>query len=249
MNTLKNIIEVLDLHILFPYLPFSPIIRKMFKTSSGLKFIEEELFEKQGYNLVAGVDEVGRGCLAGPVVASAVIIPRDWRPRWFKMVRDSKLLTAGRREYLSGRIHEVALTIGTGWVSPDLIDNRGMTWAVRQAMKIAIRNLLPPADGILIDYLTIPDLSLPQKGVENGDTLCFSIACASIVAKVFRDHLMLELDKKYPGYGLARNKGYGTEDHVACLRKLGPSAIHRLSFQPVRNVAQLSFENFAGGEE
>jgi ribonuclease HII len=212
------------------------------------KFIEEELFEKQGYNLVAGVDEVGRGCLAGPVVASAVIIRKDRRLQWFKLVRDSKLLNPARREYLSGRIHEVALTIGTGAVSPDLIDSRGMTWAVRQAMKIAIGNLLPRPDGVLIDYLTIPDLSLPQKGVENGDTLCFSIACASIVAKVFRDHLMQELDKKHPGYNLARNKGYGTEDHVACLRKLGPSPIHRRSFEPVRNVVQLSFQKLDGGQ-
>jgi ribonuclease HII len=212
------------------------------------KFIEEELFEKQGYNLVAGVDEVGRGCLAGPVVASAVIIRRDRRPQWFKLVRDSKLLNPARREYLSGRIHDVALTIGTGAVSPDLIDRRGMTWAVRQAMKIAIGKLLPRPDGVLIDYLTIPELSLPQKGVENGDTLCFSIACASIVAKVFRDHLMQELDKKHPGYNLARNKGYGTEDHFACLRKLGPSPIHRRSFEPVRNVVQLSFQKLAGGQ-
>jgi ribonuclease HII len=221
----------------------------MSKRSSGLKFTEEERFEKQGYSLIAGVDEVGRGCLAGPVVASAIIIPHEWRPHWFKLVRDSKLLPPERREFLSGRIHEAALTIGTGLVSPDLIDSRGMTWAVRQAMKIAIGNLLPRPDGILIDYLTIPDLEMPQKGVENGDTLCFSIACASIVAKVFRDHLMQELDKKHPGYNLAQNKGYGTEDHVACLRKLGPSPIHRRSFQPVRNTAQLSFEEFAVNQE
>lgn len=219
-------------------------MRKMSNSSHGLKFTEEELFEKQGYDLIAGVDEVGRGCLAGPVVAAAVIIPRNWKRPWFKLVRDSKLLTPERREYISGYIHEAALSIGTGAVSPDLIDSRGMTWAVRMAMRIAIGNLLPQPDFILIDYLTIPGLNLPQKGVEDGDTLCFSIACASIVAKVFRDHLMVDLDKKHPGYGLVHNKGYGTEDHITCLRKLGPSAIHRMSFQPVKGVMQLSFVNF-----
>jgi len=216
----------------------------MSNSSRGLKFTEEELFEKQGYNLIAGVDEVGRGCLAGPVVAAAVIIPRENKRHWFKLVRDSKLLTPERREYLSVYLHEDAISIGTGAVSPDLIDSRGMTWAVRTAMKIAIEKLLPHADFVLIDYLTIPHLTLPQKGVEDGDTLCFSIACASIVAKVFRDHMMLDLDKKHPGYGFAHNKGYGTEDHIACLRKLGPSPVHRLSFQPVRGIIQLSFENF-----
>jgi ribonuclease HII len=118
-----------------------------------------------------------------------------------------------------------------------------MTAAVRLAMRRAIQRLLPQPDYVLIDYLTIPDLDLPQKGVENGDTECFSIACASIVAKVFRDHLMVDLDKKYPGYGLSQHKGYGTGEHVACLRKLGPSPVHRRLFQPVKNWMQLSFND------
>ncbi len=208
-----------------------------------IKFKEEKLCEERGYRLIAGVDEVGRGCLAGPVVAAAVIMPHDTRQSWFKKVRDSKLLTPDQRESLSPLIHEAAITIGVGMVYPDIIDSRGMTKAVRLAMKRAIENLLPQPDYILIDYLTLPDFQIPQKGVENGDTLCFSIACASIVAKVFRDHLMNELDKKYPGYGLAQHKGYGTEEHVACLRKLGPSPLHRHSFQPVKNAAQLSFKD------
>lgn len=208
-----------------------------------LKFKEEKLCEQEGYHLIAGIDEVGRGCLAGPVVAAAVIMPRDKRASWFKKVRDSKLLTSEQREFLSPYIHKAAISIGTGVVYPDIIDSRGMTKAVRLAMKLAIEKLLPQPDFILIDYFTIPNLILPQKGVEDGDTLCFSIACASIVAKVFRDHMMVELDQKYPGYGFARHKGYGTEEHVACLRKLGPSPIHRNSFQPVKNFAQLSFED------
>jgi ribonuclease HII len=169
------------------------------------------------------------------------MIPRGKCCSWFKKVRDSKLLTPQQREYLSPLIFEAAISVGTGVVDSYLIDSLGMTRAVRMAMKIAVDRLFPPPQYVLIDYMTVPDLSIPQKGIENGDTLCFSIACASIVAKVFRDHMMVDLDKKYPGYGLARHKGYGTEEHVACLRKLGPSKIHRRLFQPVRNLAQLSF--------
>jgi ribonuclease HII len=207
------------------------------------KFGEEKLCEEQGFNLVAGIDEVGRGCLAGPVVASAVIMPNHVKGSWRRKVRDSKLLTPEQREDLSPCIHETAISIGTGVVEADVIDNYGMTIAVHLAMKMAIRKLLPQPDYILVDYLTIPELPMPQKGVADGDTLCFSIACASIVAKVYRDHLMMELDERFPGYGFAHHKGYGTEEHVACLRKLGPSPIHRWLFSPVRNVAQLSFED------
>lgn len=212
------------------------------KPMKGLKLTEEKNCLKQGYHLVAGIDEVGRGCLAGPVVASAVIMPYDIRPDWYDQVRDSKLLSPAQREALSPFIHEWAISIGTGVVDSYLIDRMGMTAAVRMAMKQAVQKLKPQPDFLLIDYMTIPELELPQKGMVNGDTLCFSIACASIVAKVYRDHLMEELDKKYPGYGLARNKGYGTKEHTACLRKLGPSPIHRQLFQPVRDWTQLTFE-------
>jgi ribonuclease HII len=218
-------------------------LRKPPKSKNSPKFTEEKLGEQQGYKCIAGIDEVGRGCLAGPVVAAAVIMPADKKVKWFKQVRDSKLLTPERREFLSPRIHETAISVGTGVVAADVIDSLGMTKAVRMAMTVAIRELMPQPDYLLIDYLTIPDLNFPQKGVEDGDTLCFSIACASIVAKVFRDHLMIDLDKQYPGYGLARHKGYGTEEHVAALRKLGPCPLHRRLFQPVRNLAQLSFDD------
>jgi len=218
-------------------------LKKLHNTIPGLKLTEEKLCTEKGYHLVAGIDEVGRGCLAGPVVAAAVIMPLDKHPAWYKQVRDSKLLSPEQREYLSPCIHETAVSIGTGAVESYLIDSLGMTGAVRLAMKRALEGLLPQPDFVLIDYLTIPGLALPQKGVENGDTLCFSIACASIVAKVFRDHLMVDLDRKYPGYALARHRGYGTEEHVACLKKLGPSPIHRRLFQPVKNLAQLSFDD------
>jgi ribonuclease HII len=202
---------------------------------------EERLCRERGYHLIAGIDEVGRGCLAGPVVASAVIMPQEPRAAWTRQVRDSKLLPPERREYLSSCSHEAAISIGTGVVDSYLIDALGMTLAVRKAMLMAVHGLSPRPDYLLIDYFTLPGHSLPQKGVEDGDTLCFSIACASIVAKVFRDRMMIELAKKYPGYGLDRHKGYGTKEHLAGLRKLGPSPIHRRLFQPVRNIVQLSF--------
>jgi ribonuclease HII len=209
-----------------------------------LHFTEERTCEENGYILVAGVDEVGRGCLAGPVVASAVIMSRQVCPSWYREVRDSKLLSPKQREHLSPYIHQTAISIGTGVVNSYLIDGLGMTAAVHLAMQWALLKLSPFPDYVLIDYLTVPGLECPQKGVIDGDSLVFSIACASIVAKVYRDHLMQNLDRKYPGYGLARHKGYGTEEHLAGLRKLGPSPIHRRLFQPVRNFAQLSFEEF-----
>jgi ribonuclease HII len=205
---------------------------------------EEQVCYAQGYRLVAGIDEVGRGCLAGPVVASAVMMPRGQRLPWYKQVKDSKLLSPEKREELSPSIHTSALTIGTGVVDSYQIDQIGMTAAVHLAIRLAVAKLHPQPDFLLIDYLTVPILKIPQKGVEDGDTLCFSIACASIVAKVFRDRLMRELDRRYPGYGLAQHKGYGTAEHVACLRKLGPSPIHRWLFEPVRKASQLSFEDW-----
>jgi ribonuclease HII len=209
-----------------------------------LRFKEEKICKDNGFSFVAGVDEVGRGCLAGPVVASAVIMSCDKRSAWFRKVRDSKLLSSEQREYLFPLIHEAAVSIGTGVVYPDMIDAYGMTKAVQLAMKKALIALSPRPEFVLIDYFSIPDLDLPNKGVEDGDTLCFSIACASVVAKVFRDRLMTALDARFPGYGLARHKGYGTEEHVSNLRKLGPSPIHRSSFRPVKEAYQLSLSDF-----
>jgi ribonuclease HII len=218
-------------------------LKKSAKLRPQLKLSEEQVCQEQGYHLVAGVDEVGRGCLAGPVVASAVIMRRDICPSWYRRVRDSKQLTPEQRDELSGRIHESAISVGTGLVESFLIDQLGMTAAVNLAMRQAISRLLPLPQYILIDYLTIPGLKFPQKGVRDGDSLCFSIACASIVAKVYRDKLLQELDKRYPGYGLARHKGYCTHEHLECLRKLGPSEIHRRLFGPVKNILQLSFDD------
>ena len=207
-------------------------------------FTEEKLLEAQGYQHIAGVDEAGRGALAGPVVAAAVILPRRIKTAWLKQVKDSKLLSPIRRELLFHNIHEVAISIGIGTVPNDIIDNQGIIKATRMAMKLAIDQLSSPPESLLIDYMLLPDVNLPQKGIKNGDSLCFSIACASIMAKVARDRLMVELDKIYPGYGLAQHKGYGTKEHMACLRRLGPSPIHRHSFKPVKQIIE-SFSNLS----
>ncbi|MFQ6122924.1 MAG: ribonuclease HII [Dehalococcoidales bacterium] len=199
-------------------------------------FTEEKGFEAQGYQFIAGVDEVGRGALAGPVVAAAVILPCNVKAHWLDEVRESKQLTSTRRELLSQHIQKIAISVGIGTSDNELIDTQGIIRATRLAMKLAIDKLLPPPQCLLIDYMRLPELALPQKGIKDGDSLCFSIACASIVAKVARDHLMAELDRVYPGYGLAEHKGYGTKEHLVCLRRLGPSPIHRRSFQPVRDL-------------
>ena len=201
-------------------------------------FAEEKMLETQGYQYIAGIDEAGRGSLAGPVVAAAVILPCHIDTPWLNQVKDSKQLSPARRESLFHHIHEVAISIGIGVVPHKVIDARGIIKATRLAMKLAIDQLSPPPESLLIDYMRLPEVPLPQKGITNGDNLCFSIACASIIAKVSRDHMMIAFDGTYPGYGLAQHKGYSTKGHLACLRRLGPSPIHRQSFKPVKAVRE-----------
>jgi len=212
--------------------------RRRQNNSRPPSFTEERLLEAEGYRYIAGIDEVGRGALAGPVVAAAVILPPDITKRWSRQVRDSKMLTPARRELLFHHIHETAIAIGIGSASREIVDTRGIVKATRLAMKIAVERLSPPAEALLIDYMRLPEVRLPQKGIIDGDSRCFCIACASIVAKVTRDRLMTEMDSIYPDYGLARHKGYGTREHLACLSRLGPSPVHRLSFNPVRHMTQ-----------
>lgn len=199
-------------------------------------FVEEKILAAQGYGRVAGIDEVGRGPLAGPVVAAAVILPPDFDAPWLRLVRDSKQLTPSIREYLFPRIYKVALGVGVGVTDSKVIDILGIARATRLAMKSAVDQLKPPPESLLIDHIALPEVKLPQKRITKGDCLCFSIACASIIAKVTRDHLMVELDRTYPGYGLADHKGYGTREHLDCLHRLGPLPIHRRSFRPVRDM-------------
>jgi ribonuclease HII len=200
-------------------------------------FAEEAELQGQGCRFVAGIDEAGRGPLAGPVVAAAVILPCPLDVPWLSQVKDSKQLTPVRREYLFQHIWETATAIGVGTVPHDVIDCQGIVSATRLAMKQAIDQLSPPADYLLIDYLRLPGVPVPQKAITSGDILCFSIACASIIAKVTRDRLMREVDGAYPGYGFAQHKGYGTKEHLACLRRLGPSPVHRRSFRPVKELS------------
>jgi len=199
-------------------------------------FTEEKILEAQGYQLIAGIDEAGRGSLAGPVVAAAVILPVNVNAPWLDKVKDSKLLSPAKREFLFPLIYEVVISVGIGVVPHEVIDARGIVKATQLAMKLAIDQLSPPPESLLIDYMLLPEVSLPQKGITDGDSLCFSIACASIVAKVTRDRLMIEMDKVYPGYRLAQHKGYGTREHFSRLHQLGPCPIHRQSFHPVKDM-------------
>ena len=201
-------------------------------------FAEEKILEAQGYQRIAGIDEAGRGALAGPVIAAAVILPCRIDAPWLNQVKDSKQLSPATRELLFHHIHEIAISVGIGMATNEVIDTQGVIKATRLAMKLAIDQLSPPPQSLLIDYMLLPEVTLPQKGITNGDKLCFSIACASIMAKVTRDQLITELDKIYPGYGLAQHKGYGTKEHLACLRQLGPSPIHRQSFKPVKDMIE-----------
>lgn len=203
-----------------------------------LSFAEEKAFEKQGYQRIAGIDEAGRGALAGPVVASAIVMPYHAGAPWFPQINDSKVLNVSQRELLYHNILETALAIGIGMVFQEAIDLHGIVWATRLAMRQAVEQISPAPDFLLIDYLRLPDVKLPHKGIVDGDATCFSIASASIVAKVTRDRLMKAFDEIYPGYGLAHNKGYGTREHVECLERLGACAIHRRSFTPVKELIQ-----------
>ena len=188
-------------------------------------FAEEEKLTNQGYQLIAGVDEVGRGSIAGPVVAAAVILPIKLDIPWSAEIKDSKQLSPEKRQHLAQLIEKIAVSIGIGAVSHKGIDAWGIVRASQLAMKLAVDKLSPPPQYLLIDYLHLPDVPLPQKGLVNGDCQCLSIACASSLAKVQRDRLMVKLDKVYSGYKMAENKGYCTEEHLAGLSRLGPSPI------------------------
>ena len=179
------------------------------------------------YAFIAGIDEVGRGPFAGPVVTAAVILPKDCRILY---VNDSKKVSEKRREELFPEIMEKAIAVGIGSCTPEEIDSLNILNATKKAMRDAIMQLQPLPDCVLVDAVTIPDIPMPQIPIIKGDAKSLTIACASIIAKVTRDRLMVELDKKYPEYGFASNKGYGTKEHIEALKKYGPCEIHRRSF-------------------
>ena len=194
----------------------------------------ESRLRRQGLCSIAGVDEVGRGCLFGPVVAAAVILDPQ-RP--IRGLRDSKQLDPERREVLGARIRERARAFAFGSVGSAGIDRWNIYQASRRAMAAAVQSLGVAVDFVLVDAMQL-DLDMPQKSLIRGDARCVSIAAASIVAKVERDRWMRAWDKVYPQYNFASNKGYTTPDHLRALKEYGPTPLHRFSFGPVREVAR-----------
>lgn len=189
----------------------------------------ENAFRRMGFNHVAGVDEVGRGCLAGPVVAAAVVLnPARYVPR----VCDSKTVTALERERLYERIIRTAVAWGVAAADPAEIDRINIHQASLRAMQRAVLSLCPSPDCVLVDAFRIPDLLMAQRAVVHGDSRCTAIAAASIVAKVTRDRLMQELHGRDPRYGFDRHKGYATRDHLDAVAQFGYSEVHRRSFRP-----------------
>lgn len=181
----------------------------------------------QEYTYIAGMDEVGRGPLAGPVVTCAIILPKECKILY---VNDSKQLTGKKREELYDKILEQAVAFGIGEVSPERIDEINILNATYEAMRSSVANLKVKPEILLNDAVTVPEITIPQVPIIKGDAKSISIAAASIVAKVTRDRMMEEYDKMYPGYGFASNKGYGSAEHIQALKRLGPSPIHRRSF-------------------
>jgi ribonuclease HII len=200
-------------------------------------FAEERILWSRGYRHVAGIDEVGRGCLAGPVTAAAVILPPDWQPRG---LRDSKLLKPEERRRLDVEIRRHAVAWAIAFVSPELIDRINILQATLLASTLAAARLPVRPDALLLDAVALPEVRLHQRVLVSADRLCASVAAASVIAKVARDALMVEFDAIYPGYGLAGNKGYAAPEHRAGLAALGLCPIHRLSFAPCRDREQMT---------
>lgn len=191
----------------------------------------EEAVRAEGYQLIAGLDEVGRGALAGPVAAAAVILdPAKPLPRG---LNDSKKLTRLQRERISEELKETALCYAVGLVSPEEIDRTNILIATRRAMCDALQKLCPGAEYLLIDALQLREVALPQRAIIGGDACCASIAAASVIAKTYRDALMRDYDQEFPHYGFARHVGYGTREHWAALIEHGACSIHRRTFRGV----------------
>ena len=196
----------------------------------------ERALRAEGHSLIAGIDEAGRGPLAGPVAAAAVILPPHLTgaEAWLTLIDDSKRLTPARRQAAAALIRANALACAVQQVAAAEIDRIGIGPAVISAMLAAAARLRPPPDALLLDYVPLKQCPLPFQTVVGGDAKSLSIAAASILAKVARDQWMAAADRRYPGYGFARHKGYATAGHLRRLRELGPSPIHRLSFRPLR---------------
>lgn len=195
---------------------------------------ERELWTR-GYRFIAGIDEAGRGPLAGPVSAAAAILPDDpGMENCLIGVRDSKQMTPSQREYWAERIQSAACAYSVGFASSNEIDKIGILPATRLAMQRAIEGLRVLPDYLLLDYLLLPGDPRPQMPLVKGDARCLSIAAASVLAKTARDALCYEYERQYPGYGFASHKGYATAEHLAAIQRLGPCPIHRMSFRPLK---------------
>ena len=196
---------------------------------------------EEGYHVVAGVDEAGRGPLAGPVVSAAVILPADLNGSepWLRLLDDSKVLSPAQREEAVNVVRQHALAIGIGHAGHDEIDRLGIGRATIEAMLRAVADLAVLPAHLLLDFVHLQECHLPFLAVVKGDSISYSIAAASNVAKVTRDRWMQEADALFPGYSFAQNKGYPTAHHRERLRELGPCTIHRRSFAPVREAARL----------
>lgn len=190
---------------------------------------------KEGFLHIAGIDEAGRGALAGPVAGGAIVFPPDPAiDRLLQGVRDSKQMTPAQRNFWVDRLKEIALAWGIGFASHHEIDELGIVPATRLAVRRAIAQLSIKPDHLLVDYLDLPGISIPFTPLIKGDARSLSIAAASILAKTGRDALLVEMDARYPGYGFADHKGYGTPAHLSVLKNLGPCPVHRLSFAPLK---------------
>jgi ribonuclease HII len=197
--------------------------------------IEEERLLALGARRIAGIDEAGRGCWAGPVVAAAVVLSGAVMadPRLLAGVDDSKQLTVRERDAAAARVRRLAAGVGVGVVPAFLIDSFGIIAATRLAMDLALLDLPCAPDALLIDALALPEQRLPQRAIIRGDSLSLSIAAASVIAKTARDRLMRQLDARYPAYGFAQHKGYGTAAHSAAIARHGITPLHRRSFRPM----------------
>ena len=200
--------------------------------SSNLLKYEQELY-KNNITLIAGVDEAGRGPLVGPVVAAAVILPKNYV---LDGLNDSKQLTEKKREYFYDVLQKEAISIGVGIVSAKRIDEINILEASREAMYIALNNLDVTPKYILSDAMSLNDIDIPSRPIIHGDALSLSIAAASVIAKVTRDHIMYELDKKYPVYHYNKNKGYPTKEHLELLKKYGITNEYRMTYKPVKVI-------------
>jgi len=199
-------------------------------------YVQERLLESCGYHLIVGVDEAGRGPLAGPLVVGAVILPIGCH---LPLINDSKKLSASQRDKLYDQIKAVAIVAEHVVIDMDTIDHLNIYQATIFGMYQAIGQMSPQPQAALIDAVPLPNLTIPSVSLIRGDAISASIAAASIIAKVARDRIMLAMDEQFPQYGFAKHKGYGTGDHLKALAQYGPCAIHRQSFEPIKSWSKM----------